>query len=322
MAYDREVQQAAQMELLRRRQTAEAQASARLEAFFEACPRGGEIRREMARNAAAAARAVLAGEDVRAQLEKLKQRGLALKQEYSSLLAQHGFRPEDMEPQYACQACKDTGFVDGRMCDCHKQLRRQLAYQQLSVGLPLDGSRFDTFSLDYQRDDPQAMAQMGAVLRACREYAERLRSHSPSLLFFGRTGLGKTHLSLAIANQAVEKGFSVVYGTVQGFTTAFERERFEREGGSTAEALKNCDLLILDDLGAEGSTGYVNAVLYDVLNGRMMGDRPTIISTNLGLKELEKRYGERFASRIGGYYAKMEFKGQDVRVLKRRAGRS
>ena len=54
--------------------------------------------------------------------------------------------------------------------------------------------------------NPQAMAQMGAVLRACREYAERLRSHSPSLLFFGRTGLGKTHLSLAIARDRLRGG--------------------------------------------------------------------------------------------------------------------
>lgn len=319
MAYDKEVQRAAQEELLRRRQTAQARASAQLDRFLESCPRAEEIRREMGRSGAAAARAVLAGGDVRAQLERLKEQGLALNREYARLLAGQGLTRRDVEPQYTCSACQDTGFVDGRMCECHKRLRRQIAYRRLSEDLPLAACRFETFSLDYQRGDPQALRQMEKVLQACKEYAQRLRPHSPSLLFFGRTGLGKTHLSLAIANCAVEKGFGVVYGTVQGFTTAFEKERFEREEG-TADALKECDLLILDDLGAEGGAGYVNAVLYDVLNSRMMGERPTIISTNLNLKELEKRYGERFGSRVGGYYAKMEFKGQDVRVLRRTGG--
>lgn len=322
MGYDREIQRQAQAELLRRRQTAQQRAAARLEAFLDSCPRARELRQEMARGGAAAGRAVLSGGDVRAQLEQLRDRGLALREEYLALLAGQGLGLRDVEPQYTCPLCQDTGFIDGRMCDCQKQLRRQLAYQRLSEELPLDQCRFEDFSLDYQKGDPQALTQMGAVLRACREYAERFRAHSPSLLLFGRTGLGKTHLSLAIANRALEKGFGVVYGTAQSFTAAFERERFQREEGSTAETLKECDLLIVDDLGAEGGTAYVYAVLYDVLNSRMMGDRPTVISTNLDLKGMEKQYGERFASRIGGYYAKMEFKGEDVRVLKRtRKGR-
>ncbi len=49
----------------------------------------------------------------------------------------------------------------------------------------------------------------------------------------------------------------------------------------------------------------------------MMAGRPTIISTNLSLKELEQRYSQRFASRVTGYYGKLEFLGKDVRVQKR-----
>ena len=59
-------------------------------------------------------------------------------------------------------------------------------------------------------------------------------------------------------------------------------------------------------------------MLYDAVNARMLGDRPTVISTNLSMKELEDRYGERFASRVAGYYGKLEFCGADVRVQQRR----
>ncbi len=74
--------------------------------------------------------------------------------------------------------------------------------------------------------------------------------------------------------------------------------------------------MILDDLGTEFPSAYSNAGIYDVVNDRLMSGRPTIISTNLALDGLEKRYSERFASRIVGGYAMLGFKGRDVRVQK------
>ena len=214
--------------------------------------------------------------------------------------------------------CRDTGYVNGQMCQCLKQLRRAEAYQQLSSDLPLEKCRFDNFLLEYYQPGSRAYTQMEGVLRACRKFAQRVRADSPSMLFKGGTGLGKTHLSLAIANAAIEKGFGVVYGSAQSFAVALERERFDREGAGTFQQLTGCDLLILDDLGAEFPSQYVNAMLYDAVNARMLGDRPTVISTNLSMKELEDRYGERFASRVAGYYGKLEFCGADVRVQQRR----
>lgn len=323
MSYDKRVLEAAKAELDRRRQTAEGAAAARLEEFFRQCPRAAQIREEMAHSAAAAARAVLSGGDVRTQMEQQKARSLALRAEYDQLLASRGLTRQDVTPQYHCPVCRDTGFVDGRMCACYRQLRKGIAYQQLSEGLPLATSTFERFSLERYRGDERVLKQMASILRVCREYADRLRPHSSSLLFYGGTGLGKTHLSLAIANAAIEKGLGVVYGSVQGFSSSLERERFDREDGqSTSASLKECDLLILDDLGAEAGSGYVNAALYDVINSRMLADKPTIISSNLNLKELEKRYGERMTSRISGYYGKLQFMGSDMRAkgLQRQTG--
>ncbi len=318
MGYDRTIGGAAAGELERRRKTAEATAARRLEEFYRQCPKAQEIKSQMASNAAKAGRAVVAGGNVRAELEKLRDTGLALTQEYQELLAAHGLTAEDVTPRYTCPHCKDTGFVDGRMCGCLRQLRKNAAYQQLSSGLPLEKCTFQNFSLEFYQENDRTSHQMESVLRACKSYAQRLRENSPSLLFKGGTGLGKTHLSLAIANCAIEKGLGVIYGSAQTFATALEKERFDREGQGVAEKLADCDLLILDDLGAEFPSAYVNAALYDTVNRRMLADRPTIISTNLSMKELEERYGERFASRVAGYYGKLEFIGSDVRVQQQR----
>ncbi|ANU53191.1 ATP-binding protein [Acutalibacter muris] len=317
MSYDKTIAQAARTELERRRSQAEKTARQNLEGFLSNCPRAKEISRELAKNSAGAARAVLSGGNVHEELEQRKKLGLALREEYEELLKAHGLTRHDIEPRYSCSECRDTGFVDGRMCGCHRALRRSIAYRQLSAGLPLEQCTFQSFLLDYYEGDPAAKKRMKEILDTCRKYAENLRPRSSNLLFWGGTGLGKTHLSLAIANAAIEKGFGVVYGSAQKFALAIEKERFSREDSvGTANSLKECDLLILDDLGVEFSSPYSDAAIYDVVNERLMAERPTIISTNLDPSGLEKRYGERFASRIVGGYALMRFKGRDVRVQK------
>lgn len=323
MGYGAKIYQAACQELEIRRRQAEETAQDNLERFFEKCPRAREIRREMGRNGANAAIAVLSGGNVREQLTQMKEQGLALKEEYDKLLAEHHVTQSDVTPQYQCSRCKDTGFVDGRMCQCLKNLQRQMAFQRLSMDAPLENSTFEEFSLEYYREDEKAYRQMEKVLAACKRYADNFRADSPSFLFWGGTGLGKTHLSLAIAGKAIEKGFGVVYGSAQSFAVALERERFLREQDMAEDAdvqsqLTDCDLLILDDLGTEASSNYVKSAFYDIINSRMMKNKPTLISTNLTMKDLEKRYTPRFTSRIAGYYSKVQFLGNDVRLQKRR----
>ena len=322
MGYGRKIYEAAAAEMERRRLLAEGDAERRRSDFYAQYPEARRLREAMAQNAAGAAKAVVAGGDARRELEKLRQRAGELNRQYDGLLRQAGLTREDLAPRYACAQCRDTGFVDGRLCGCFKALQRRLAYERLNLEAPLDQCTFDTFSLEYYQEDSQAAQQMGSILRVCRQYADNFRPGSPSWLFKGGTGLGKTHLSLAIAGKVLEKGYGVIYGSAQTFAVALERERFlRREEGDpddTHAQLIGCDLLILDDLGTEIASDYVAAGLYDVVNARMLAGRPTIISTNLDMKALEKRYSERFASRITGYYNKLEFLGGDVRVAKRR----
>ena len=65
---------------------------------------------------------------------------------------------------------------------------------------------------------------------------------------------------------------------------------------------ESCDLLILDDLGTEMTTAFVQSALYQIVNGRMLSGRSTIISTNLAPEELGRRYGAPILSRIEGAY--------------------
>ena len=106
----------------------------------------------------------------------------------------------------------------------------------------------------------------------------------------------------------------------QALIDCFERVRFHRENGpDDAAAMREiltCDLLILDDLGAEFATAYSQSVLYQVINDRMTERRPTIISTNLDLTAMTKIYNERILSRLIGSYTMLGFVGRDIRQQK------
>ena len=320
MGYGREIYEAAERELRERRRRAEDDAEQRRAMLYSACPRAKQIDRELAATSVNAAKAVLSGKNAAETLDGLRTKSLALQTELSQLQAKHG---GGFEPRYACPKCRDTGYVDGKMCSCMKGLLRAESYRRMNALTPLALSTFASFSLEYYSDEPHGERPsdreiMRNTLRFCVEYARQFSPDSPNLILTGGTGLGKTHLSLAIANEAIQKGCGVIYSCVGSLVTKLENEHFGRETGTKAmDSLQNCDLLILDDLGTEFKTSFSSSVIYSLINSRLLLEKPTIISTNLSTKEMADYYSERFASRIIGSYQRIAFAGRDIRQQKR-----
>ena len=324
VAYSREIYEEAAAELERRRIKANTEAAALRERMLAAEPRIREIEQAMAGASLLVARAVLNGGDVEAAVERIKQENLDLQAEMAALLHRHGETADNFEPRYTCPKCQDTGYAQGRMCGCLESLLREAACRRLSRTIPMKLTRFEEMDLDFYPAAPASKtgvsprARMGDVLAYCRCYAADFSPESPSLLFQGPTGTGKTHLSLAIARTVAEKGFTVVYGPAQQLLHQLEKEHFGRAGGDSEDALEQSDLLILDDLGTEFSTPFYTSCVYNIVNSRMLAGLPTIISTNLNQKQLLERYGEAITSRITGTFQPLLFWGKDIRQLKLR----
>ena len=166
--------------------------------------------------------------------------------------------------------------------------------------------------------DYQTAPELSAAIRA---FARDRRV----ALLFGAPGLGKTFLSACIARVVSEDGFSVVYDTAGHVFSQFESAKFRRDddgdtAGEDVERCMNCDLLILDDLGTEMTTSFVQSALYQLINGRLLTGKSTVISTNLDPEELGRRYGAPLLSRLEGEYQLLPFVGTDIRRLKRERG--
>ena len=221
---------------------------------------------------------------------------------------------------YDCEKCHDTGYINGKICDCIHSAAKNIAIQSLSQSLPLTNCRFESFDLNYypnrETDGANPRKRMTGILKLCREYVISFDpKQSESLLFMGDTGLGKTHLTLAVVYELLNRGFDVIYGAAYNLFSEMETEHFERHTNARYNAAVNCDLLVIDDLGGEFVSPYIQSLFYNIVNTRDLAGLPTVINTNLTMGEIASRYTPRVASRLIKYTAK-KFIGNDIRQLK------
>ena len=325
MAYDGRIMQRALARFDEDKQRRSAQLDQRRRALYAREPRLAEIETELRGTMSRIISSALArGTDPLPAIRVLRDENLALQQERTQLLAAMGYPADYLEEKPACRLCGDTGYANGRVCGCLRAYyaREQLA--ELSRLLPLGEDSFETFSFDWYDSAVQPAfgvsprANMERNFDVCRDYAYQFAKGGGSLLLSGGTGLGKTFLSACIARVVSENGFSVVYDTAASVFARFEDAKFRRDedGGEDADRCMRCDLLILDDLGTEMTTSFVQSALYQIVNGRLMEKRSTIISTNLAQEEIGSRYGQSVLSRLEGEYEILPFFGEDIRTMR------
>ena len=163
---------------------------------------------------------------------------------------------------------------------------------------------------------------MEFLCELCMNYAQKFgKFYFQNLFLTGNPGLGKTFLSACVARTVAENGFSVVYDTAVNLFAQFEEQKFgkDADGSAQAEARRylSCDLLILDDLGSELTTPFVQSALYHLVNTRLAGNKATIISSNLSMDGVRERYNGQTASRLEGEYRVLRFYGDDIRLLRK-----
>lgn len=321
MAYSKETYKKAEQELAERRSRALAEREEHHRIAVAAVPEILETEEKMSSAGLATIKALgMGANDAKEYIRKLSEINLAAQTQRSLLLKNAGFPENWLNVRYSCKKCEDKGFVNGIMCDCFKELLKSLEYEKLCSNLPVNNCRFDNFKLDYYPEGvgTSPRRRMESVLDFCKTYAAEFSQKSSSLLLYGHTGLGKTHLSLAIAGKVVEAGHGVIYSSAQNLFNKLEKEKFGRSDGNTEENILGCDLLIIDDLGAEFTTQFTVSALYNIVNSRELEGKPTIISTNLTPEQLLSTYSERIASRILNNYTLLRFDGTDIRQIKTR----
>ena len=266
-------------------------------------------------------------------MEKLKNRK-------KRLLEDNNYPQDYLEPEYECEKCNDTGFINNSgimtKCHCYRQKLINYLYGQSNLSL-IKLENFDTFNEKYYPDTIDEkkygirISPRENILKIkdrCLAFIDNFDSPDEKNLFFsGPPGVGKTFMASCIARELLNMGKTVLYQTAPVmFTTINEyKYRFSgNEGYNSDIAYRNIfevELLIIDDLGIEPTSSARYAELLTILNTRQANNltRPckTIISTNIGPKQLYEYYTERVVSRIVGYFDRLIFAGEDIRAIRK-----
>lgn len=319
MPYPKEIYIKAEHILEKRRDNAVMEAEMRAEEIKSKLPEVNEIQGKLSAIGLEISQLFFYKGNTQEKVDELRAKSRALTEERAKILVKNGYKENSMSPEYICPVCEEKGFVGGRMCNCHRQLLKDLMKDEIRKFAPLDDCSFDNFDLSKYSDTPDENGiipreRAEKIVDAAHRYAQNFSLSSKNLLFLGGPGLGKTHLSLAIVNVVINRGFSVCYGTSQNICEDLQSEQFGRDGGEYKKRrVLDCDLLVIDDLGTEIDNQYSVATLYNIINSRILAKKPTVISTNYDFRVLENKYDKRITSRITGEYVKMQLFGKDIR---------
>ncbi len=310
-----------------RRLNAKYMLDKRTEEIYNKCPEIWDIDNQIAVQSAERARRAIMGDEH--ALDGLADANRALTRAKENLLVKNGYPADYLSPKYECSICKDTGYVNGERCSCFKKAVSNLIYSESNVRDIIREENFENFDYELYSDTPDHFDVVTGTMRSPRdlvrevvglahEFIDSFDTEYHNLLIYGNTGVGKTFLSNCIAKELLDRSHSVLYYTAFRFFKYMENCKFtfdaaEETGTLSEDYLVDCDLLILDDIGTELSNTFTNSALYTVINERHLKRRPTIISTNLSLAGLEKRYSERIFSRLSKDYSLLEIVGSDIR---------
>ncbi len=205
-----------------------------------------------------------------------------------------------------CGVCKEpkqryyNGYLIGRQCKCvrqevEKQIEeRKKAEVQARLRLLRSASLMTGVLTEASFDKCSITSNNQKNLDICKRYVEKfeqMKRENRGLLFWGNVGTGKSYAAACSANALIEQGHSVVMTSMVRRLSLPQSEDFDR----MIQRMLNCELVILDDLGAERDTGYALEKVYYVIESRYRSGKPMIVTTNLSLDDMRQIQDERYA---------------------------
>lgn len=302
------------------------QANQREEAFRRmqaeaACPEIGQVLESRQNLIFGTLRGILDG---KASAEDIPSKMDVLNKRLTSLLKQHGFAENYLDPVCQCPVCGDTGYVGEVVrehCECFNQAFYARMYQRMGLSESTAQS-FEAFDLNVFSSEKlpgKTYSQrdlMNVIRKTCEQYAENYPAVPvKDMLLMGQSGLGKTFLMHAMAKKLIQRGQNVLIISAYKFLD-IARKAYMSGNVEELDTLMDADVLMIDDMGVEPLMENITIPQwFNLINERQLRGKGTILSTNLMEDELRRRYTERIASRLmnNTQCRLVQFAGEDVR---------
>ena len=201
----------------------------------------------------------LSTEEKEKKISELQNKANNISIEKAKLLKKLNLPQNYLSPNFDCELCEDTGYVNGSLCSCIKQKLYNIEYNKSNIA-SIDSENFEHFNFNLYSDNCDSSynsqysprQNIKKIVDISKKFIENFDSPlEKNLMFIGQTGLGKTFLSNCIAKELLDKGKTVLYQTAPVMLDGIIQEKFNNNVENTMNHILNVDLLIIDDLGTE-----------------------------------------------------------------------
>ena len=154
-----------------------------------------------------------------------------------------------------------------------------------------------------------------------QDLVNNIKTSRKGIYIYGSCGTGKTHICYAIVKKIEDEMFKIKLWSLPELLRFLKRDFDEAnkqkdfDNTNFAEVINFKGILVIDDIGAEKKSEWVEETLYTIINKRYEDVLPTIFTSNYSPEQLIERLGDRIVSRIVGSCDVVELKGEDKRLF-------
>ncbi|MCQ2609573.1 MAG: ATP-binding protein [Lachnospiraceae bacterium] len=230
--------------------------------------------------------------------------------------------PDYDKPIYTCEKCKDTGFVDGKKCECYKK-KELMIFAKVLDAEKID-KKYDLDNIDYTLYAKQNIEMpsgakydeyIKTIVDVFKKKIEKIDENPFNMVLCGSTGVGKTYLAKCIVNYMYKNGKTILYIKMPEYIDMLFDKNRKKYNYDIEDMMDMAELVVIDDFGDEYSSEFSDSRIYNIIDNRLDSDKSTVICTKYSKDDIIKMYDDKIVSRIYNNYILFKLVGRDLREL-------
>lgn len=178
------------------------------------------------------------------------------------------------------------------LCECAVKKREEEEKQRKHAELMMQIERYRKMGFpetemakwNFDNDD-MANKTVTGVMKNYVDNFRRFYRDGKGLLIYGNVGTGKTYAACEVANALIDKGYPVMVTNFARLTNTLQGMYAGKQ--EYIDSLNEFDLLVIDDLGAERQSDFMQEMVYTIIDARYRSGLPFIVTTNLEMEEIK-----------------------------------
>ena len=223
--------------------------------------------------------------------------------------------------QYKCSKCRDLTFIfkeDGAApCECRGLIEAQNIIKNSGISESFRKMTLDSFNYKLSQ---QAIESFTIASKYVNNIGSIINSRENSILFCGKVGSGKTHLSMGIANKLMDRGIATIIMPYSQDIIRLKQNRMDKEYyNRLISKYKRAKVLLIDDLFKGSVTDSDKSIIFEIIDYRYFNQKPLIISSEKTCEELlyiDEAIGSRIIEMSNGYIVENKGAKSNYRLLK------